>query len=74
MVLPQGGASHRFKEGEAYHLATRRRRSRAATGRDTAVGLGLSLAREIAHAHGGDLKVDTERGGWVRFTLELGLR
>jgi signal transduction histidine kinase len=35
------------------------------------VGLGLSLAREIALAHGGELKVDTERAGWVRFTLEL---
>ena len=35
------------------------------------VGLGLSLAREIALAHGGDLAVDTDRPGWVRFTLEL---
>jgi signal transduction histidine kinase len=35
------------------------------------VGLGLSLAREIALAHGGELKVDTARPGWVRFTLEL---
>jgi two-component system heavy metal sensor histidine kinase CusS len=37
------------------------------------VGLGLSLAREIALAHGGELRVDTERSGWVRFTLELAL-
>lgn len=35
------------------------------------VGLGLSLAREIATSHGGDLRVDTERAGWVRFTLVL---
>lgn len=35
------------------------------------VGLGLALAREIALAHGGELKVDTLRPGWVRFTLEL---
>jgi signal transduction histidine kinase len=35
------------------------------------VGLGLSLAREIALAHGGELTVDTDRPGWVRFTLEL---
>lgn len=35
------------------------------------VGLGLSLAREIATSHGGDLTVDTERPGWVRFTLAL---
>jgi two-component system heavy metal sensor histidine kinase CusS len=38
------------------------------------VGLGLSLAREIALAHGGELKVDTESSGWVRFTLELTLQ
>jgi signal transduction histidine kinase len=38
------------------------------------VGLGLSLAREIALAHGGELRVDTERPGWVRFTLELALQ
>jgi two-component system heavy metal sensor histidine kinase CusS len=37
------------------------------------VGLGLSLAREIAISHGGDLKVDTDRPGWVRFTLALPL-
>jgi signal transduction histidine kinase len=37
------------------------------------VGLGLSLAREIALAHGGELKVDTNLPGWVRFTLELSL-
>ena len=37
------------------------------------VGLGLSLAREIATSHGGDLRVDTERPGWVRFTLVLPL-
>jgi signal transduction histidine kinase len=35
------------------------------------VGLGLALAREIAHAHGGQLNVDTPQAGWVRFTLEL---
>jgi heavy metal sensor kinase len=37
------------------------------------VGLGLSLAREIAASHGGDLRVDTDRPGWVRFTLLLPL-
>jgi two-component system heavy metal sensor histidine kinase CusS len=38
------------------------------------VGLGLSLAREIALAHGGALEVDAPRPGWVRFTLELAAR
>jgi signal transduction histidine kinase len=37
------------------------------------VGLGLSLAKEIATSHGGDLRVDTARPGWVRFTLALPL-
>ena len=35
------------------------------------LGLGLFISREIAHAHGGELLVDTPRAGWVRFTLEL---
>ena len=34
-------------------------------------GVGLGLAREIATSHGGDLRVDTTRPGWVRFTLVL---
>ena len=34
-------------------------------------GLGLSLSCEIALAHGGELKVDTDLPGWVRFTLDL---
>lgn len=35
------------------------------------VGLGLSLAREIARAHGGDLVLDESRPGWTVFTLRL---
>jgi len=34
-------------------------------------GLGLSLAREIAHAHGGDLRLDPDSGSMVSFTLSL---
>ncbi|MDA8123745.1 MAG: ATP-binding protein [Deltaproteobacteria bacterium] len=34
-------------------------------------GLGLSLAREIIHAHGGTLKLDAVTGEWVSFTLTL---
>lgn len=34
-------------------------------------GLGLSLAREIARAHGGDLVLDPEQGDMVSFTLSL---
>ena len=34
-------------------------------------GLGLSLAREIVHAHGGDLSLDPASGNVVSFTLSL---
>jgi two-component system, OmpR family, heavy metal sensor histidine kinase CusS len=34
-------------------------------------GLGLSLAREIAHAHGGELVLDPPRDGTVAFTLTI---
>ncbi len=36
-------------------------------------GLGLSLAREIARAHGGDLLLDPDREGMTSFTLTLPL-
>jgi two-component system heavy metal sensor histidine kinase CusS len=34
-------------------------------------GLGLSLAREIVRAHGGDLRLDPSKGNEVSFTLSL---
>lgn len=34
-------------------------------------GLGLSLSRSIARAHGGDLILDEARPGVCRFTLTL---
>ena len=34
-------------------------------------GLGLSLAREISHAHGGDLTADTSQAGRITFRLTL---
>ena len=44
-------------------------KSRTSTGS----GLGLSLAREIARAHGGDLVLDDYADGMVSFTLSLPL-
>jgi two-component system, OmpR family, heavy metal sensor histidine kinase CusS len=37
-------------------------------------GLGLSLAREIVHAHHGDLALDADSGNVVSFTMSLPLR
>ena len=43
-----------------------------ARGRDVdGVGLGLSLAREIARAHQGDLELQELRKGWISFALWL---
>jgi signal transduction histidine kinase len=44
-------------------------RSRSVTG----VGLGLSLSREIARAHGGELALDNSTTGLTTFTLTLPL-
>jgi signal transduction histidine kinase len=35
------------------------------------IGLGLSLARETVHAHGGELLLRESRPGWTRFELRL---
>ena len=34
-------------------------------------GLGLSLARELARAHGGDVSYEGSEAGWTKFTLTL---
>jgi heavy metal sensor kinase len=52
----------RFYRGDAAH-------NRQVDG----TGLGLSLAREISLAHGGDLTADDVRDGWIRFHLFLPL-
>jgi len=42
-----------------------------ATGRTDGNGLGLALAREVALAHGGELRYAPREGGGARFILEL---
>lgn len=38
------------------------------------LGIGLYVAQQIAHAHGGSIRVDSEPGQGAKFTLELPLR
>jgi len=52
----------RFYRGDAAH-------NRKVDG----TGLGLSLAREISRAHGGDLTLEASRDGWIGFRLTLPL-
>jgi signal transduction histidine kinase len=40
-------------------------------GRDSGIGLGLAISRDLAHAMHGDLKVESELGRGSRFTLVL---
>lgn len=45
--------------------------SRATGSRVEGIGLGLSLAREIVRAHGGELSLRESRAGWTVFQLHL---
>lgn len=45
--------------------------SRETTSRVEGIGLGLSLAREIVRAHGGELSLRESRAGWTVFQLRL---
>lgn len=41
------------------------------TTRDAGTGLGLTIARNVARAHGGDLELEVNRPGGVRMAIEL---
>jgi heavy metal sensor kinase len=47
------------------------RANRPANQNTEGIGLGLSLAREIIRAHGGELKLEESREGWTSFELAL---
>jgi len=51
---------HRFERGTEQHGGT-------------SLGLGLYIARELARAHGGDVRVESELGTGSAFTVELPL-
>ena len=41
---------------------------------DGGAGLGLAIAREVARAHGGDVRCDDSPTGGARFTVTLPVR
>jgi signal transduction histidine kinase len=53
------------------HLFDRFRRSEESSGKRTGAGLGLSIARSYARAHGGELLYDPAGGAGARFELVL---
>lgn len=57
---------------QATHIFERFHRSEnARDGRRSGHGLGLSICREIARAHGGEIAVDLSREGWTEFVVTL---
>lgn len=48
--------------------------ARADQSRADGIGLGLSLAREIIRAHGGDLTLAESRAGWTSFVAKFDLK
>jgi len=65
-TIPEGAAINRERLFERFYRGDDAH-SRNVDGQ----GLGLSLAREISRAHGGDLTVESAREGWIAFRLDL---
>ena len=71
-VLTIGNSGPGIPEADQTRIFTRFHRVDVARQRQVdGVGLGLSLAREIARAHGGDLELQESRPGWTSFVLRL---
>ena len=66
LVIFSGSLSERDHIFERFH-----RGDSTATQKIEASGLGLSLAREIARAHGGDIQLDAAILGQTGFILSL---
>jgi len=64
-----GNHAESWREGQVFTRFYRggSSRSRQIEG----VGLGLSLSREIVHAHDGRLVLTESKEGWIAFTLTL---
>ncbi len=67
--IPPGDRARVFER--FYRLDASRTRAGETAGNAEGTGLGLSLAREIARAHGGDVTLDESSPGAVSFTLHL---
>jgi heavy metal sensor kinase len=73
-VLTIGNSGPGIPELDQTRIFTRFHRVDAARQRQVdGVGLGLSLAREIARAHGGELELQASRPGWTSFVLQMKL-
>lgn len=73
-VLTIGNSGPGIPAGDQDRIFTRFHRVDAARQRKVeGIGLGLSLAREIARAHGGELELLESRPGWTRFRMRMRL-
>lgn len=73
-VLTLGNSGPGIPAGDQDRIFTRFHRVDAARQRKVeGIGLGLSLAREIVRAHGGELELLESRPGWTRFRMRMKL-
>jgi two-component system heavy metal sensor histidine kinase CusS len=71
-LLTIGNSGPGIPEADQARVFTRFHRVDAARQRQVeGIGLGLSLAREIVRAHGGELTLQESRPGWTSFMLRL---
>jgi two-component system heavy metal sensor histidine kinase CusS len=72
-VLTLGNSGPGIPAGDQDRIFTRFHRVDAARQRKVeGIGLGLSLAREIVRAHGGELELLESRPGWTCFRMRMG--
>jgi signal transduction histidine kinase len=72
VVLTIGNSGPGIPENEQTRIFTRFHRVDVARQRQVdGVGLGLSLAREIVRANGGELILQESRPGWTSFVLRM---
>ncbi len=70
VILTIGNSGAGIPEADQARVFTRFHRVDVARQRQVdGVGLGLSLAREIARAHGGELELQASQSGWTSFVL-----